>query len=966
MHKTKVAKLDSYKENVYLWKNEPFLYHNAKQSHRCSAIFLFNLAEPDWISIPCNKKIIISHLFCYVNNTQVTFHKNHNKNVKNIKDPLICSPNDIIIQGICHVFIWVNKKNSTRNICKHSISLKIETITSLRQLFIPLSVKNQMPSILIEKDVNTVYEVKFQRYLKKLKYRYKTVPISKTRGFVPCNYKKYDIKIGLNLIQCFKGGHVLSTNICDGIIDCPNDKGDEGNCISHTAGTRIICNNIHFEPKKTVCPVLYYMTYDEKCHKFINTSQSSYYNGNVNTKGNRESLTCKEGKNISKMLVDDLIFDCGLEGKDEPKLMSLLVNETYSTCEQPNMIPCMEGHSLCYHLREICSYQLNIHNHLFPCRNGGHLQQCKDFECNLMFKCISSYCIPWAYVCDGKWDCPTGDDEHNNPVCNNASICMFMFKCRHTLHTCLHLGNVCDGNHDCPLGDDKFLCYLKDVQCPLMCNCLLLAIDCSNVLDISIESEISSIFVSVSLSFNNIYSVKNLKKNLENAIIVKLSHNLLEEICYPFPFIKMVHLDLAFNYIHQLHKNCLVSLYLLQVLHINDNYVTFIQTSTFYNLSNLKFLNISNNPLVNLPEVFLKHSLEMKLLHIVNITLEKIHIDALSGMGINVIITTNYHICCIVLYETLCPTYKPWYISCSDLLPKDRMKVSFVLVSIFIFFLNFTSVYVHSFSIISNWAFSSIIISVNLNDMLYGIYLTFIWVADIFLADNFIVKEQWWRSSPLCLTAFGTILLYKLFTQFILIFLSLSRLMIVIHPINTLFKRLSFVVKSVVLGYTIFVLSVLLVVFTFKQRNIALPMSLCLPFIDPTGSIQMIKAITWLVIISETTTSAIIIIMHTLFVRKLRYSGEYVRTSKLDKWCSNSIIFLLITITMSNILCWFPANGIYIAAMFLSAYPTDLIIWTTVVVLPINSLINPLFFIITASRKYIKSRNKSKRSINFT
>ena len=129
---------------------------------------------------------------------------------------------------------------------------------------------------------------------------------------------------------------------------------------------------------------------------------------------------------------------------------------------------------------------LNVNNHLIPCGNGGHLQSGKRHECNLMYKRADSYCVPWLYVCDGKWDC-SEDDELNNPVCTKNPVCVHMYKCRNT-QTCLHLGNVCDGSGDCPYCDDESLCDLKNVQCPLKCNCLVLATECRNVLDVKIET----------------------------------------------------------------------------------------------------------------------------------------------------------------------------------------------------------------------------------------------------------------------------------------------------------------------------------------------------------------------------------------------------------------------------------------------------------------------------------------------
>ena len=51
-------------------------------------------------------------------------------------------------------------------------------------------------------------------------------------------------------------------------------------------------------------------------------------------------------------------------------------------------------------------------------------------ECNLNFKCQRYYCIPWSYLCDGKWDCPDGQDESSEEFCGENRICNNMFHCR--------------------------------------------------------------------------------------------------------------------------------------------------------------------------------------------------------------------------------------------------------------------------------------------------------------------------------------------------------------------------------------------------------------------------------------------------------------------------------------------------------------------------------------------------------
>ena len=62
--------------------------------------------------------------------------------------------------------------------------------------------------------------------------------------------------------------------------------------------------------------------------------------------------------------------------------------------------------------------------------------------------------------------------------------------------------------------------------------------------------------------------------------------------------------------------------------------------------------------------------------------------------------------------------------------------------------------------------------------------------------------------------------------------------------------------------------------------------------------------------------------MHIVLVKEFKKSKTNIRKSKSDDYSdAAALISQLIRpiITASNILCWFPANGIYIAAMFLSS-----------------------------------------------
>ena len=62
-------------------------------------------------------------------------------------------------------------------------SVKMEHVSFLKQLFIAFSVQNQIRLVLIENDVNTVYEITFQRNVFKMRHTDDIVQINQTRGF---------------------------------------------------------------------------------------------------------------------------------------------------------------------------------------------------------------------------------------------------------------------------------------------------------------------------------------------------------------------------------------------------------------------------------------------------------------------------------------------------------------------------------------------------------------------------------------------------------------------------------------------------------------------------------------------------------------------------------------------------------------------------------------------------------------
>ena len=105
------------------------------------------------------------------------------------------------------------------------------------------------------------------------------------------------------------------------------------------------------------------------------------------------------------------------------------------------------------------------------------------------------------------------------------------------------------------------------------------------------------------------------------------------------------------------------------------------------------------------------------------------------------------------------------------------------------------------------------------------------------------------------------ILWYVLLSESLLIFVSTKKFFLVFKPFENIHKGHSFSLRwiFVIYGFT-FSLSLFLTLVLVVNYDI-LPTALCLPFIDPTHSILILKILVIFVVISQTISTALIVIM---------------------------------------------------------------------------------------------------------
>ncbi len=929
------------------------LYPN-RQKGNCTLLLLSNFAQAEWLNVDCNKKLL-SHVYCMHCKHDVKLHENTNTS-------LFCKNRYLEMNDQCF-FLWWVPNLVAKNFISEKAFVTLQDISNFSTFLLQATSLSELSVLLPGKQSDSFVQkytfLQINDILDIDSRKKELIPHLYSMGYLIHMSKKYLLELtperNLHMFHCESGILISYLHVCDGHYDCLNDNSDELNCnCTFVAGSNnqtllpTSCKHITLSHGSVKCGPLHFKIQDN-CQLFVqkkDLQKLQSANTSIPVK------YCLSGELIDANLWNDLVSDC-FDQSDELELKSLVVNDTQVTCENPNQFPCKQGHSTCYNNTMVCVFLLDSNNKLYPCRNGGHLQRCKNYQCSSHFKCVKSYCIPWSAVCDGKRDCPVGEDESSKHICNNSNFCNMMFKCKVTSIKCIHINNVCDRVKDCPLMDDELLCDLQNIKCPKYCDCLAFAILCREKQKELFEHAYPylsvTIYESFKVTFNRFCQMFN------SAMIFNLQYNNMRDICTDrFPKHIMV-INVNFNKLLALRKRCFASLYKLQILRLQHNSISLIQPHAFDHLLALQLLSLSSNPLKVFSQIF-QSLLSFKVFLVKNISFSFVDRKALANVNETlIIITSDLYLCCVAHSPSHCSFEIAQYISCSKLL---RESTIFPLISSLVLSLNIYSILVQITQ--AHNAISATVKCTNVSDIFLSIYLGLLSIFNFIYKDSFFTWQDMWRSSFPCFTAAFVVLSFVALSQALLLFLSLSRFMVVYQPTNPRFKNNNFTLKVLSLLFMLSLLVSGLIIICFALILHAIPSSLCLPFCDPQKSV-LVVFVSAVIILSQFLVLTLILILHISLVYQRRMSRQRVEFASKQKFHSDTILIVhLFLMSFSNILCWFPTNIIYILAMVWKDYPSKLVTWSTVGTTPINSVMNPVLFVVFSVRGRVRKRHSPR------
>ncbi len=910
----------------------------------CSALLLTNLAQPYWVSVECSLKLR-SAFFCQVEK----FVHSREANITVAPSDKVCSQESLVINNMCQTFLWCQKTAALH----FSMTKEISDPTILEKVL--LAVSFPFPRFFSH---NVTHFQSNTRCSNTLKFALSAVLDDSEFGLLLVNDHKKMVFVGKTVFTCNNNESISVLWICDGNKDCP-DNIDEDDCfcphdinyskkckyITPDTQTNFSCSHFYLMGNNGNCYIPDFRNsfrIEETCSEIDNITEC--WNGQA-------FFLCENGDRIPVDLVFDLVTDCD-DGSDE--LGFEIMNNSF-TCRSNGQLSCREGHTKCFNISAICIFKLNQYGRLTPCRNGEHLQNCKLFECNTKFKCPGYYCIPWVYICDEKWDCPNGYDESSVFNCGSDRQCSGFFKCRNS-HLCINLEDVCDEERQCPYKDDESFCALHGALCTADCQCLLYSMRCYQT---TIAEDSPLKYMKVSILKSTIWMPQTLFKN---AVLLSMISCSIVSICSVVKNVKDIEvLDVHSNEIVEIEQGCFSKSHHIKMIRLDQNQISHIHSAPFPKNTSLAFLNLTDNQLTAVSRATFACASVILGLHLINNKMTDVDSSTLQGIQI-IFVKADQGFCCVAAPHSMCSVESPNQSLCT-LLPSIKSQTCLSNLAGLVLFLDTVSVILQVVSFRKGLEKSggpgATVAFINMADLFCVFPLLSLVSVGQKYGSHFVLEKTAWKSGFFCHFIFAAISAFVLLSPLALLFLGVSRLLIVIHPLDTRVKEAKFVRYVFLAIFTLSVTLSIMLTLMVWIFNAGMPV-LCLPFLN-CNNFLFSTIFSFLITILQLVTLVCSIILYIKMILALKQSQDKVKDS-VSKQSSNKFMILQICVSLlCSLICWIPSSAIFLVFNFMERCSENFVVWVLATIVPINSIVHPLIFCFVTCRKILTSKTMNKK-----
>ncbi|XP_005098706.2 G-protein coupled receptor GRL101-like [Aplysia californica] len=770
------------------------------------------------------------------------------------------------------------------------------------------------------------------------------------------------------LYKCTTGHVIPQYGVCDLFPDCPRDQSDEN---------RLCARCVHLLCATGEClPSHWFMDLEPDCREC-----SSYQDVGTEIEIARAHnvtdcvFMCNRTDCVSRWMLGDKIVHCtGPEGPLDESVGSL------------ESIVCYENQHPRYPTASNwgprCIFVLDVYGELIGCRNMKHLSNCTHFTCPEGYvKCPRSYCIPVHYVNNGRADCALNEDEVSMKL-----DCSGLFRCSRS-EMWLHPDRICDNHRDCPKGDDELNCH---VSCRGGFLCLAgtvsvkgLALS-TQVNDLGFVDErtrrldVSKINVSAALyhftcrprPYLNHLNVSRCSLKSEHITVCQkrvfqflevldLSHNLLDDSFQPKNIIRHSYNVLYLNLSHNIAlKTFNVDKTFSRLKHLDLSY-TGISTFALPSqgkLRSLSVLKLRGTKILSILPWFFPRVYSIMHLDLQEIPIKEFTPMSFGHVSIGHLYTNTYKLCCPRLYNTKrplgqCHAPEDPFSSCSDLMSGTALRAVVWTVGALALFGNLVVCVNRCFLDRSSlrMAYGHFVAHLSLSDFLMGVYLLIIASADTRLRGIYFLRDTEWRNSLACKLAGFLSTVSSETSMFFILLITLDRFLVVKFPLGQI--RLSgryvhaLCALAWVLGLTIALMPLLP---PFRHWHTYTCNGVCLGLPLGDGSLPGFQFSVAIFIFLNFGLFLLIAAGQLVIYRVIANTRSKV-TRKTNSPASRRAQDIKVTkrlflVAASDFMCWFPVGIMGILSLTGHCLGYTAYAWSAVLVLPVNSAINPMIY----------------------
>ncbi len=886
---------------------------NASQGN-CTVMLGTNVAYPQWIHVPCVERLLLNRLYCQKkNNHSLIDHlfgrKNESLHCQNNLQHILFLDKCVLIKMSFTRAVTFSKKSvlsKNHSSIAETISMQVMFGTGVHKII--LSFGNVIQKIaMLEENIH---------YWKDIEPNQEDVEhvlmIQEKDSFKPAEDDAH-------LFWCLINEYISSVLACDNHIDC-SDGTDERFCPQ---------SKFHNASHNSIKPHQI---------KDIQNKDIFFYDsaGQIRTYISAKSTKSDNGSDFRAF------FDHSCHVLDLEKMCL--------SCGQVNEY---------FLFHASCIFQKSTGGVVGACSNGFHLERCRYFNCSLMFACPHYYCLPWRHVCDGEWDCPNGMDESTALFCRGNRLCTDKFKCRKS-SICIGIADTCNSIADCPLHDDELLCQLKSVICPVNCSCLNLALSCFNAeicdSDEAKEPILKPFVAIVIISSSKINIEEMLKRSTAFSLVLlrfvdsNTGDCLVNVLCrnLAFALVHLRSLNVSSNNFSNIPEPCSDRKHELSVFIFTHNKIQDIKANSFQFFTQLMLLDLSDNLITSIHDIVFKCLDNLSLLNMPSNPLSDIHRAFQKPNPVKTLKVNEFYLCCSLPHKA-CSVERKWFSSCSDLLPHLHIKIISWAIAVAVLILAAVSCLVQLK--FSKGSYLVSVLGINFSDYFYSVYMFIISSSDIYFRGKFGVVASRWQKSILCYIAAGLSLTFCILSCFSLSLLAFVRQRVITQTFESKYVSKKHALKRLVAVFCTIPLLVVASLTSFHFTTLEFPSQLCNLLHGRNNNSIEITTATIVTSFLQICCSIFIPVLHVLLFREVKRSRKKVASSASKCTSLVPTIVQLCVVTLSNILCWIPSSIVHILSIFLPTYPHEMLTYITIVVTPLNSILNPVVFCITSREK---------------